>query len=174
MLNGKSIGFLPLKCHTPESEEYAKAGCEAGGVKYVIDEWLLLEYAVCFIPMNSGLLVEAVCNETVDLPADLAQTLGIDDALLRRPPSEPRLSGSAVPFTPLLVVENVVYARPEMSTSRGWRDGRKGVGAGECPGCVAQGFLRHLFWWARLGSAPKIAHTPHREAAARQLTPSPA
>jgi hypothetical protein len=108
MLNGKSIGFLPLKCHTPESQEYAKAGWEPGGVKYVIDEWLLLEYAVCFIPMNSEALVEAVSKGTVDLPADLAKALGIDDALFRRPPNEPQVSGSAVPFTPLTEVEKAV------------------------------------------------------------------
>jgi hypothetical protein len=47
---------------------------------------------------------------TVDLPADLAKALGIDDALFRRPPNVPRASGNAVPFTPLSEVEKAVDA----------------------------------------------------------------
>ena len=38
------------------------------------------------------------------------KALGIDDTLFRRPPTEPRPSGSAVPFTPLTEVEKAVTA----------------------------------------------------------------
>ena len=110
MLNGKSIGFLPLKCHTPADAEYQKNGWDPGAVKYVIDEWLLLEYACCFLPVNQEALVEAVSKGSLDLPPDLAKALGLDDTLFRRPPSEPRPSRSAVPFTPLTEVEKAVTA----------------------------------------------------------------
>ena len=52
LLNGKSIGFLPLKVHTPDEKEYQKNGWAHDSVKRVIDEWLLIEYACCFLPVN--------------------------------------------------------------------------------------------------------------------------
>ena len=52
LLNGKSIGFLPLKVHTPDEKEYQKNGWAHDAVKRVIDEWLLIEYACCFLPVN--------------------------------------------------------------------------------------------------------------------------
>src|SRR5205823_3300855 len=45
LLNSKSIGFLPLKVHFPDAREQAGNGWP-DGVR-VVDEWLLLEYAVC-------------------------------------------------------------------------------------------------------------------------------
>ena len=113
MLNGKSIGFLPLKVHQPDMRECEKNGWDANAVRCVIDEWLLLEYACCFIPVNQDALVEAVSKGSLDLPPELAKALGIDDALFRRPTNEPRPSGSAsnvVSFTPLTEVEKAVDA----------------------------------------------------------------
>jgi hypothetical protein len=51
-----------------------------------------------------------VSKGTVDLSADLAKALGIDDARFRRPPNEPRPSGSAVPFTSVSEVVKAVNA----------------------------------------------------------------
>jgi hypothetical protein len=50
LLRGKSIGFLPLRVHSPtESERKANGWAD---VRLVIDEWLLLEYACVSLPAN--------------------------------------------------------------------------------------------------------------------------
>jgi len=58
LLRGKSIGFLPTKVHAPTAEERQLPGWEK--VELVIDEWLLLEYACCFLPCQQNAVVEAV------------------------------------------------------------------------------------------------------------------
>lgn len=51
LLRGKSVGFLPLRARPPTPEE-AKAGA-----RRVIERWLLLEYAVCALPVQPLALV---------------------------------------------------------------------------------------------------------------------
>jgi hypothetical protein len=103
MLQGKSIGFLPVKVHVPDDQEVKKNGWHNVGL--VIDEWLLLEYACVFLPANQEALVEAVSKGDLDLPADFLQALGLDSALFRRPAP----AGSPViPFTTLEEVERHV------------------------------------------------------------------
>ena len=101
LLQGKSIGFLPVKVHVPDDQEVAKNGW-GNGVALVIDEWLLLEYACVFLPANQDALVEAVSKGSLDLPADLLRALGLDPARL---PGAPRPAadapGRVIPFTPL-------------------------------------------------------------------------
>ena len=58
----------------------------AVAVCYFIDEWMLLEYACCFMPVNQESLVQAVTKETLDVPADLAKAMGLDGALFSQPP----------------------------------------------------------------------------------------
>jgi hypothetical protein len=45
LMNGKSIGFICLKSHTPSSHEIAANPDLFTNVRCIIDEWLLLEYA---------------------------------------------------------------------------------------------------------------------------------
>jgi hypothetical protein len=59
MMQGKSVGFLRLKSHSPSSHEIA-ADPAMAQVSRVIDEWLLIEYACTFLSMNQAALVEAV------------------------------------------------------------------------------------------------------------------
>jgi hypothetical protein len=95
LLNGKSIGFLPLKVHTPDEKEYQKNGWAHDAVNRVIDEWLLIEYACCFLPVNQDALVEAVSKGAVELSDDLARAMGLDAALFKAPrpiPSPSRLA----------------------------------------------------------------------------------
>jgi hypothetical protein len=75
MLQGKSVGFLRLKSHAPSSHEIA-ANPELAQVCRIIDEWLLVEYACTFLPMNQAALVEAVSKSGI-APAALKQ-LGVD------------------------------------------------------------------------------------------------
>jgi hypothetical protein len=99
LLQGKSIGFLPIRTHFADSKEAAKQGWPDGTL--VIDEWLLLEYAVCFLPVNQDALVEAVSKGTVEVPIVLLTALGIDPA---GPASEP----PGRPFVALAEVETAV------------------------------------------------------------------
>lgn len=59
LLLGKSVGFLPVKVRTPTDEEIRKQP-EMGRVRYIIEEWLLLEYACCYLPAQPNAVVEQV------------------------------------------------------------------------------------------------------------------
>jgi hypothetical protein len=100
LLQGKSIGFLPVKVHVPDEHEVRKNGWQNVGL--VIDEWLLLEYACVFLPANQDALVEEVSKGAVDLPPDFLRALGLDPVLFRR---EPPAGSPVIPFTPLDEVE---------------------------------------------------------------------
>jgi hypothetical protein len=110
-LNGKSIGFLPLKGHTPDDREYQRNGWKHDQVRYVYDEWLLLEYAVCYMPCNGEALVEEVSKG--DVPDTLLQALGVDPATVRKGPMIPPPAPAPktiVPFTTLREVEKAVQS----------------------------------------------------------------
>jgi hypothetical protein len=79
LLRGKSIGFLPTKVHTPTPKERDQPGW--ANVELVIDEWLLLEYACCFLPCQQNAVVEAV-SKALPIPADFRRVLGIDPTAL--------------------------------------------------------------------------------------------
>jgi hypothetical protein len=92
MMQGKSVGFIRLKSHAPSSHEIA-ADPAMAKVSRVIDEWLLIEYAVTFLPMNQAALVEAVSKS--GLAPERLQTLGIEVPQPEAAPATPML-----PFTP--------------------------------------------------------------------------
>src|SRR5205085_9627472 len=96
MLQGKSIGFLPLKVHAPTDRELEQHGWRDCGL--VIDEWLLLEYACVFLPANQDALVEAVSKGVADLPPEFLRALGVE-----LPPAP-----GVVPFTALEEIERHV------------------------------------------------------------------
>jgi hypothetical protein len=56
LLRGKSIGFLPLEVHSPKPEEIKK-NPEWANATLIIDKWLLLEYACCFLPIQQHAVV---------------------------------------------------------------------------------------------------------------------
>jgi hypothetical protein len=82
LLRGKSIGFLPTKVHVPEAKEIDKHGWK--DVALVIDEWLLLEYAVTFLPAQQNALVEAVGKSSVALPDEFIQAMGLSADLFQQ------------------------------------------------------------------------------------------
>jgi hypothetical protein len=59
LMRGKSIGFLTRKSHVPTAEEI-RSNPELADCRRIIDEWLLLEYACCFIPCQQHAVVEQV------------------------------------------------------------------------------------------------------------------
>jgi hypothetical protein len=72
---GKSIGFLTTKAHSPSDDEVKKRP-DLAGVRRIIDEWVLLEYACCWQPMNPEALVEAVSKS--DVPAEALKFIGAE------------------------------------------------------------------------------------------------
>jgi hypothetical protein len=100
LLRGKSIGFLPLKVHTPCDNERHLPGWK--DVDVVIDEWLLLEYACCFLPVQQQAVVEAVSKSAVPaIPPLMLTALGLDSALFQP-------AAKALAFTPLEEVEKAI------------------------------------------------------------------
>ncbi len=73
LLRGKSIGFLPLKLRSPTSDEIAKTPT-LGKVRYIIEQWLLVEYACCYLPMQPNAVVETVSKS---VPAEWTKRLGM-------------------------------------------------------------------------------------------------
>ena len=59
LLLGKSIGFIPLALHPPTAEEIAK-NASWKNVRYVVERWLLVEYACCYLPMQPNSVVEEI------------------------------------------------------------------------------------------------------------------
>jgi len=75
LLNGKSIGFLPIKARWVEDTE-REQNPRLAGVRRVIEEWLLLEYACCYLPVNPNAVVEVVSKsfrKALDLPEPTPQ-----------------------------------------------------------------------------------------------------
>lgn len=70
LMNGKSIGFLSLKAHSPTAEEIRRSAALAL-VDRIIDEWVLLEYACCWAPVNPEAVNEDVskCCKSLGLQA---------------------------------------------------------------------------------------------------------
>ncbi|MCS7045393.1 MAG: hypothetical protein NZO58_03455 [Gemmataceae bacterium] len=61
LLRGKSIGFFPLHVRPPSEQEIAATPAWQK-VRYVIERWLLAEYACCFLPIQPNAVVEEVCK----------------------------------------------------------------------------------------------------------------
>jgi hypothetical protein len=102
-MQGKSVGFLRLKSHAPSSHEIA-ANPAMAQLSRVIDEWLLIEYAVTFLPVNQAALVEAVSKSGI-APAGL-QAPGIEP-----PPPETPPIPRAVAFLPESEVHRAIERR---------------------------------------------------------------
>lgn len=106
LLRGKSIGFLPTKVHTPTDREREQNGWR--DVNLVIDEWILLEYACCFLPCQQNAVVEAVSKSAIaPLPDDFLNVMGLTPNLFRVPTP----TTHAVPFTPLEEIERSIQRR---------------------------------------------------------------
>ncbi|MBI2806205.1 MAG: hypothetical protein HYX68_14585 [Planctomycetes bacterium] len=116
LLRGKSIGFIPLKMHAPTAEEIQK-NAGLANVRYIIEEWLLAEYACCYLPMQPNAVVETVSKS---VPGAWVELLGMPT-----PPS--------VAFTSLDTVETmarrmltpgIVEVRLAAACERAWRKAR--------------------------------------------------
>lgn len=102
LLRGKSIGFLPTKVHTPSPDERRQPGLE--NVELVIDEWILLEYACCYLPCQQNAVVEAV-SKALAVPDEFFKAMGLDPDLVRRKAADLDLPRD-IPFTTLEDIED--------------------------------------------------------------------
>jgi hypothetical protein len=75
MLRGKSIGFLPIKGYVPDAKTIEKNGWPQ--VDWVIEEWMLLEYACTFLPTQQQAVVEAVSKSFGQIPVTLAKAFDL-------------------------------------------------------------------------------------------------
>jgi hypothetical protein len=108
LLQGKSIGFLPVKAHVPDGKEVHKNGW-GDAVGLVIDEWLLLEYACVFLPANQDALVESVAKGTLTLSDDVLRALGLNRQVFGD--GDGGRQERMLSFTPLTEIDNAVQSR---------------------------------------------------------------
>ncbi|MCS6851555.1 MAG: hypothetical protein NZ700_10365 [Gemmataceae bacterium] len=74
LLRGKSIGFLPTRSRRPTEAERRRRP-EWKTVRFVIEEWVLLEYACVYLPAQQHAVVEAVSK--TGLPPAVLKALGL-------------------------------------------------------------------------------------------------
>jgi hypothetical protein len=98
MLRGKSIGFLPIKGFAPDAKTIEKNGWPQ--VEWVIEEWMLLEYACTFLPTQQQAVVEAVSKSFGQIPATMTTAFGLKAAQAPTPAPQPQPHAFG-PFTPL-------------------------------------------------------------------------
>lgn len=92
LLLGKSIGFIPLSLREPSADERPRMKA----VRYIIESWILVEYAGCYLPMQPNAVVEEVLKASRSRTApkanvtrtQIAQAL---DRLLSRPCADKNL-----------------------------------------------------------------------------------
>lgn len=100
LLRGKSVGFLPLKVRRPSSEDIQKEPALAKA-RFIIEKWLLLEYACVYLPAQQNAVVESV-SKGLALPPEPRRLLGWTDSAFPH---------SLIPFTPLSEVEKAFQHR---------------------------------------------------------------
>ena len=105
LLNGKSIGWMPTKAHYADLQEQTANKWPDGTL--VIEEWLLIEYAVGTIPVNPETVVEIV-SKAAPTP-QIVHALGWDEDLFKISPSNSGVGVAArIQFTPLSEITKAV------------------------------------------------------------------
>jgi hypothetical protein len=98
LLNAKSIGWLPTKAHYADTKDVKENNWPAGAL--IVEEWLLVEYAVGSIGVNPETVTETVTKTVAPEPAAVI------------PLSETnKLVPAVVPFTTLDQLEKVLASR---------------------------------------------------------------
>ena len=103
LLNGKSIGWIPTKAHYANVQEQTANAWPDGTL--VVEEWLLIEYAVGTIPVNPETVVEIV-SKAAPTP-QIVKALGWDEELFKISPSS-RVIPTRIHFTPLAEIAKAV------------------------------------------------------------------
>ena len=119
LLRGKSIGFIPLKLRAPTPEEVQQTPALAS-VRYIIEQWLLAEYACCYLPMQPNAVVETVSKS---VPAAWTELLGL--------PTPPNVA-----FTSLSAVESAARRLLASAPLDEWLDAAMQRAWRKARGCV--------------------------------------
>jgi hypothetical protein len=96
LLRGKSVGFLPTKARRPTDEEIERDPA-LGKVRFVVEKWLLLEYACVYLPAQQNAVVESV-SKGLRLPDEFRKVMGLP-------------APAPMPFTPLEEVQRHLERR---------------------------------------------------------------
>ena len=94
LLRGKSVGFLPTKVRRPTAEEIDR-NPEYDRVRFIIEKWILLEYACVYLPAQQNAVVERVSKR---LPDTFRKALGWEPM-------------PAIAFTSLVEIEKAIGRR---------------------------------------------------------------
>jgi hypothetical protein len=98
--------------HLPTAQEIEQPGWK-GKADLVIDEWLLLEYACTFLPIQQQAVVDAVSKGELTIPTEMVKAMGLDPEFFRLP--APNKPADDVPtlssFTPLEEIEKHFIAK---------------------------------------------------------------
>lgn len=79
ILNGKSIGYIPLPGGiSPPTQKEVDTMPFMRGVSNVIRKYAIFEYAVATVPANQNALVEQVAKGDLVLPDDVLEDLGVN------------------------------------------------------------------------------------------------
>jgi hypothetical protein len=111
LLRGKSVGFLPLKMRRPAQEEIAQDPALAK-VRFIVEKWMLLEYACVYLPAQQNAVVESV-SKCLPLAPEFAKAAHLFPDLSPGPasPVAPAVPPRVVPFTPAAEIEKALHRR---------------------------------------------------------------
>ena len=101
LMAGKSIGFIATKSHVPTEDEIRRRP-ELQKVRRIVDEWYLLEYCCCWLPVNPEACVDAVSKSLVTPEA--LSFVGQELPKAHTPGRLPEI----IPFRPLAEIEKAV------------------------------------------------------------------
>lgn len=114
-LHAFSVGFMPLKGHTPTPDEIKKTP-EWAEARYIIDEWELLEFSPVTVPANPDALMLACKNGKIHISKALQADLDIDTSIQVEPVGIPvkRLSAvfNTIPFVEVQTAGSVPGRKP--------------------------------------------------------------
>lgn len=109
LMAGKSIGAIYLESHAPTADDIRQTPALAT-VKRVVDKWLLIEYACCWLPSNQGAVTEAVSKSC---GPEFLKALGVEP-----PPADPAAPNATPPAVIPFATETEVRAAVKTALDR--------------------------------------------------------
>jgi len=99
LLNGKSIGFIPTKSRRPTDDEIRR-NPDLATVWRIIEEWILIEYSLVYIPAQQEAIVEEIGQADKNYSKIIEKCLNIDVK------NNSKKVGPTIPFVRLETIED--------------------------------------------------------------------